>query len=69
MGENADLMTPRTGLVIVEGLHFILTVARLSDNSSTALWSLGEDGNWCMRKWPPIVSTGKFKDTDTSEVY
>lgn len=62
-------MTPCRGLVIVGGIQYILTLARLSDNSSTALWSLGGDGNWCMRKWLPIVSTGKYKDMDSSEIY
>lgn len=44
----------------VEVKQCILTVAWLSDNSSTALWSLGEGGNWCMRRWLPIVSTGRY---------
>lgn len=70
VSEHAWLLVSRlqVGLVIVERVQHILNVAWLSNNSSTAPWSLGGDGNWCMRKWLPIVSTGKCKDMDISQL-
>lgn len=67
--QTACLTTPCRGLMIVGGIQYILTVPWLSDNSSTAPWSLGEDGSWCMKKWLPIVSTGKYKTADSSAIY
>lgn len=44
------------------------TVAWLSCYSSTAPLSLGGGGNWCMREWLPIVSTGECNHVDIVKV-